>query len=63
MVTIMMHRFLKKKNEFGNSILKIKNKDLKDLNILVGKNNDFILGDQHYIHEKLDNKYIYNLFY
>ena len=53
----------RKKNEFGNSILKIKNKKLNNLNVLVGKNNDFILGDQHYTQEKLDNNYIYNLFY
>jgi hypothetical protein len=53
----------KKKNEFGNSLLKINNKELNNLNVLVGKNNDFIIGEQHYIYEKLDNKYIYNLFY
>ncbi len=34
----------------------------KNLNILVGFNNEFILNDYKKI-DKVDNEYIYNLFY
>ncbi len=53
----------KKKMEFGNAKLTMhKSNKSKDLNILIGFNNDFIFNKYKKIN-KVDNEYIYNLFY
>tara|TARA_B100001029_G_C15060131_1_gene457704 strand:+ start:853 stop:3393 length:2541 start_codon:yes stop_codon:yes gene_type:complete len=52
-----------KKSEYGKSVLKLTNTtDLENLNFLVGKNNELIANSKLNI-KKLENSYIYNLFY
>ena len=52
-----------KKSEYGKSVLKLTNtNDLENLNFLVGKNNELIANSKLNI-KKLENSYIYNLFY
>ena len=52
-----------KKSEYGKSVLHIeKISELENLNILIGEENE-LLADKNINIKKLENSYIYNLFY
>ena len=59
----MMYEFLKKKNEYGQAKLYMnKTNKSENLNYLIGRDNDFLF-EKKLIKGKINNDFIYDLFY